>query len=256
MGCRCAQRLPDNLCTAATVIASAERTQYVAEDGSNFLSGGLSTLPSPFAEHALVDEAPHGLRARSPRVWQAAVSSTEDFLSRMPSGPHLPGGVPVQLRAIRVSWQGPDHADMSVTARLQQGYPLFFQPLPELLPGMAETVEGTAGGHYQPGPYSCQEVRQERTVRAVVWCQQDVGLHVLSAGQQVAQGGPIGITGQKGQAVSVPDQAQDQGCAVALPGTGTRDWPGRMQDMQGEPLFGSAQLQDVSGMEGAAVPPL
>ena len=68
-----AQRSPDNHHTAATVIASAERTPYVAEDDSNFLSGGLSTLP-PSCRHALVDEAPHVLRAKSPRVRQAAVA--------------------------------------------------------------------------------------------------------------------------------------------------------------------------------------
>ena len=55
-----AQRSPDNHHTAATVIASAERIPYVAEDDSNFLSGGLSTLP-PSCRHALVDEAPHVL---------------------------------------------------------------------------------------------------------------------------------------------------------------------------------------------------
>ena len=65
-GAGCAQRSPDNHRTAATVIASAERTPYVAEDDSNFLSGGLSTLPSPFARHALVDEAPHVLRQSRP----------------------------------------------------------------------------------------------------------------------------------------------------------------------------------------------
>lgn len=72
-GAGCAQRSPDNHRTAATVIASAERIPYVAEDDSNFLSGGLSTLP-PSCRHALVDEAPHVLRAKSPRVRQAAVA--------------------------------------------------------------------------------------------------------------------------------------------------------------------------------------
>ena len=62
-------------------------------------------------------------------------------------------------------------------------------------------------------------------------CQQDIGLHVPAAGQQVAQGGPVGITGEKGQAVPIVDQAQDQGCTVAFPDIGARGWPGRMQDM-------------------------
>ena len=84
--------------------------------------------------------------------------------------------------------------------------------------------------------------------------QQDVSLHVLTAGQQMAQGGPIGITGKKGQAVPVPDKAQDQGGTVALPEIGARYRPRRMQHMQGKPVFRIAQLQDVSGMEGDGVP--
>ena len=120
---------------------------------------------------------------------------------------------------------------MPVAACLQQGDMLFFQPLSELFSGMAEAVEGAAGGHHQPGTHSRQEFRQKRTVRAVVRCQQDIGLHVPAAGQQVAQGGPVGITGEKGQAVPIVDQAQDQGCTVALPDIGARGWPGRMQNM-------------------------
>ena len=75
---------------------------------------------------------------------------------------------------------------MPVAACLQQGDMLFFQPLSELFSGMAEAVEGAAGGHHQPGTHSRQEFRQKRAVRAVVRCQQDIGLHVLAAGQQVA----------------------------------------------------------------------
>ena len=139
---------------------------------------------------------------------------------------------------------------MPVAACLQQGDMLFFQPLSELFPGMAEAVEGAAGGHHQPGAHSRQEFRQKRTVRAVVRCQQDIGLHVPATGQQVAQGGPVGITGEKGQAVPIVDQAQDQGGTVAFPDIGARGWPGRMQHMQSQPVFGIAQLQGISGMGG------
>lgn len=132
------------------------------------------------------------------------------------SGVHRSGGVPMQLRAVRVLRQGPDDADMSMTACLQQGDPLFVQPLSELFAGMTEAVESTAGSHHQPGSYGCQKVRLEGTVRAVVRRQQDIGLHVLTAGQQVAQGGRIGITGKQGQTVPVPDKAQDQGGPAAL----------------------------------------
>lgn len=104
-----------------------------------------------------------------------------------------------------------------MTACLQQGYPLFFQPLPEAFPGMAKAVEGAAGGHHQPRPHRCQKGRQEGAVRTVMRRQQDIGLHLLTAGQQMPQGGHIGIARKKGQAVAVPDQTQDQGGAVALP---------------------------------------
>ena len=69
-------RQPPHCCHCHRV---SERIPYVAEDDSNFLSGGLSTLPSPFAGHALVDEASHVLRARSPRVWQAAIAVRRIF---------------------------------------------------------------------------------------------------------------------------------------------------------------------------------
>ena len=45
---------------------------------------------------------------------------------------------------------------MPVAACLQQGDLLFFQPLSELFSGMAEAVEGAAGGHHQPGAHSRQ----------------------------------------------------------------------------------------------------
>ena len=48
---------------------------------------------------------------------------------------------------------------MPVAACLQQGDMLFFQPLSELFSGMAEAVEGAAGGHHQPGTHSRQEFR-------------------------------------------------------------------------------------------------
>ena len=170
------------------------------------------------------------------------------------SGVHRSGCVPMQLRAVRVPRQGPDDADMSMTACLQQGDPLFVQPLSELFAGMTEAVESTTGSHHQPGSYGCQKVRLEGTVRTVVRRQQDVGLYVLIAGQQVAQGGRIGITGKQSQTVPVPDKTQDQGGAVALPEIGARYRPGRMQHMQGKPVFRITQLQDVSGMEGDGVP--
>ena len=80
---------------------------------------------------------------------------------RLWSGVHRSGCVPMQLRAVRVPRQGPDDADMSMSACLQQGDPLFFKPLSELFAGVAEAVERTAGSHHQPGPYGCQKVRLE-----------------------------------------------------------------------------------------------
>lgn len=101
-GAGCAQRSPDNHRTAATVIASAERIPYVAEDDSNFLSGGLSTLPRRSQGMRSSTRPRTSCGQGRPRL-AGSGSSREDFLSRLSSGPYRPGGVPVQKRNLRAA---------------------------------------------------------------------------------------------------------------------------------------------------------
>ena len=140
---------------------------------------------------------------------------------------------------------------MPVAACLQQGDMLFFQPLSELFPGWPKRLKAPQEATTSRGAHSRQEFRQKKNCpsRGAV----PAGHRPARPGrcQQVAQGGPVGITGEKGQAVPIVDQAQDQGGTVAFPDIGARAGRGGCSTCRASPSSGSPSCRVSPAWRGA-----